>query len=351
MFFSVDPTHLALKQIRMSVHVDGYDSKLPENPDEEIQIHLTLRDPHVVQMYDWFETPGCMNIVLDLCAGGSLDDLIAVSDEFEFFVFSFRFRQNFCLCRQPETVSSSKKHECGKFFATLYLGFFVRSIFCAFISLLNNACVSYRSSRAQAPDPPPRHQAEELALGCSRQTAPRSAHYNYFSGFRIRFLIICMDGTEFESDAADFGLSKVMENAQFHGTRVSPAYIAPEVSKGQPYSDKADVFSLGVTIYEFMQHVIPPRAGYGDRSIALDRLEFNDCYSQELRSAVKRCLHPDPRLRPSVRELLELPIFQAKVVLIFSGRVSHLFCLFAVYLDCRVASRTICDRRCDAEPS
>lgn len=58
---------------------------------------------------------------------------------------------------------------------------------------------------------------------------------------------------------ADFGFCKTLTNAQeVTETMVgSPIYMAPEVLKGYPYSLKADIYSLGVLLYELLYGVVP----------------------------------------------------------------------------------------------
>lgn len=48
---------------------------------------------------------------------------------------------------------------------------------------------------------------------------------------------------------ADFGLSKSAENIT--GTKAgTPLYMAPEVMKGELYGSEADIYSLGMILYE-----------------------------------------------------------------------------------------------------
>jgi tRNA A-37 threonylcarbamoyl transferase component Bud32 len=50
---------------------------------------------------------------------------------------------------------------------------------------------------------------------------------------------------------SDFGLSKVVESQTINKTNVgSPAWAAPEVLRSQPYTDRADVYSYGVILWE-----------------------------------------------------------------------------------------------------
>lgn len=57
---------------------------------------------------------------------------------------------------------------------------------------------------------------------------------------------------------ADWGFSRLLENGQttcsFLG---SPAYMAPQALKGEDYTQKADIWSLGVVLYESLTGVFP----------------------------------------------------------------------------------------------
>lgn len=65
-----------------------------------------------------------------------------------------------------------------------------------------------------------------------------------------------------EIKVADFGFCKAL-NSESDLTQTmlgSPLYMAPEVLKGETYSIKADIWSLGVCLYEMIFGVCPYEA-------------------------------------------------------------------------------------------
>jgi serine/threonine protein kinase len=113
----------------------------------------------------------------------------------------------------------------------------------------------------------------------------------------------------------DFGFSQLYEDTvsgavagTFCGT---PYYLAPELWKRQRYSKKADVWSLGILLYEMMA-LKRPFAGQGMKALMETVLKgtiapLPEQYSPELRDVCMALLVPDPNKRLSLAELFQRP--------------------------------------------
>ncbi|CEP15911.1 hypothetical protein [Parasitella parasitica] len=94
------------------------------------------------------------------------------------------------------------------------------------------------------------------------------------------------------------------------GTRT---YAAPEqlATPSYNYDEKADIYSLGIILFELYN----PFASAMERAIAIDQLKagifperFSHMYPVQ-RNVISRMMNPDPCLRPTALEILELDIF------------------------------------------
>jgi len=65
----------------------------------------------------------------------------------------------------------------------------------------------------------------------------------------------------------DFGLAKMMEAVRRRSTRIggTPDYMAPEQTLGVGVDDRADLYSLGVTLYELLTGTVPFEEGDAER--------------------------------------------------------------------------------------
>ncbi|KPI88263.1 protein kinase NEK family HsNEK1-like protein [Leptomonas seymouri] len=125
---------------------------------------------------------------------------------------------------------------------------------------------------------------------------------------------------------ADFGFSKPYQvpdgvrtacMGSFCGT---PQYMAPEVWSAEPYGEKADMFSLGVLLFEMME-MRRPFSGPSIESIRRSILNCqkkpphfeNDMYCWVLRVLVMRLLDNDPSQRPSALQILAMPLMRETI--------------------------------------
>jgi serine/threonine protein kinase len=105
----------------------------------------------------------------------------------------------------------------------------------------------------------------------------------------------------------DDTVSGVVANT-FCGT---PYYLAPELWNNQRYSKKADVWSLGVLLYEILALKRPFTAtnmkGLMAKVVSGDFPPLPEKYSQEFRDVVKFILVTDANQRPAIGQIFELP--------------------------------------------
>lgn len=116
----------------------------------------------------------------------------------------------------------------------------------------------------------------------------------------------------------DFGFSQQYEDtvsAAVAGTFCgTPYYLAPELWKRQKYSKKADIWSLGILLYEMMA-LRRPFTGNGMKPLMDSVLKgqiapLPDHYSEDLRNLCNAMLIADPNDRPSIAKLFERPYLQ-----------------------------------------
>ncbi len=115
----------------------------------------------------------------------------------------------------------------------------------------------------------------------------------------------------------DFGLvhldsstdPRLTETGSVHGT---PVYMSPEQCRGREVGPAADVYSIGVTLYEVLSGRLPFTASEAAALMAqhmfvqpppLTDRETGELSSEGLQNVIQRTLAKDPALRPSAREL------------------------------------------------
>lgn len=88
----------------------------------------------------------------------------------------------------------------------------------------------------------------------------------------------------------------------------TPFYLAPEIWEGKPYTEKSDIWSLGVILYELCTLKKPYIA---DNMEALKEKVLKDNLSnpevpvsRELLEIIKKLLRKNPLQRPSIKEIV-----------------------------------------------
>jgi serine/threonine protein kinase len=107
----------------------------------------------------------------------------------------------------------------------------------------------------------------------------------------------------------DFGLSHAFTQAdpKLHTACGSPAYAAPEMIVGQPYTKAADVWSAGVLLYAMVAGELPFHDPAGGHSLLLKIVscdpEFPDVMSSALIDLLKRMLTKTPETRIDIAHI------------------------------------------------
>jgi serine/threonine protein kinase len=103
----------------------------------------------------------------------------------------------------------------------------------------------------------------------------------------------------------DFDLSRVLPSSegpdaafQLTGKVGSPRYMAPEVSAGNPYNLKADVYSFGLLTYQMLTGKTPWKGL--DYDWSRSNKQIPKTWSSDLRLALENCQSPDHKQRPSM---------------------------------------------------
>ena len=120
-----------------------------------------------------------------------------------------------------------------------------------------------------------------------------------------------------EVKLSDFGISKTLDNtANICDTFVGTAtYMSPERAVGQDYSFSADIWSVGLVVYEIASGKFPFPATTNFPALfdyLCNKPEprlVGPVYSSDLCSVVEMCLQREPQTRASARDLLSHAFF------------------------------------------
>ena len=116
----------------------------------------------------------------------------------------------------------------------------------------------------------------------------------------------------------DFGMAKFIEFGHSYSQSQNGGtlpYMAPEIHKGEPYNQKADVYSFGILMYEivtdslaFPELLNGKLSDYNFRAKVINenyRPEFTIPIKPSLKKLIEKCWSGDPNLRPNFGEIFD----------------------------------------------
>ncbi|CAD8058254.1 unnamed protein product [Paramecium sonneborni] len=117
----------------------------------------------------------------------------------------------------------------------------------------------------------------------------------------------------------DFGIARLLNNTRDKAKTMvgTPYYLAPELIENKPYSFKGDIWSLGVILYEMCAKTPPFTAeSLAQLALKIVRGQFQaipNIYSPQLRTLVNQLLTVNPEKRPTVHQILKMPIITNRI--------------------------------------
>lgn len=199
----MDHCIVAVKQIALK-SVPG---KLSNIRQKEVAILKDLKNPHIVKLYDYLETPSDIFLVMEYCNGGDMGDYLIAK----------------------KTLSeSSIRHLC-------------RHIALA-LQTLSDLHIIHRDIKPQ-----------NLLLSYPPSSSSSSSFASSFHSLHAKSAF-----TDSTVKLADFGFARYLNGADMAATLCgSPLYMAPEILMGQRYDSSADLWSVGTILFQCLSGSAP----------------------------------------------------------------------------------------------
>ena len=126
----------------------------------------------------------------------------------------------------------------------------------------------------------------------------------------------------------DFGIAKGFQKTMDKAKTMvgTPYYLSPEILENKPYDSKSDIWALGVLLYEMMTFKMPFNANSLPMlSVKIMRGNYippPTIYTKDLRELVAKCLTVDAKLRPTIDEILKMPLIQNRIRSLYNKEFS-----------------------------
>lgn len=111
----------------------------------------------------------------------------------------------------------------------------------------------------------------------------------------------------------DFGIAKVLDHTSAEANTMigTPIYLAPEICNSEPYGKKADIWSMGVVLYEMLALEAPFQgvnlAALVMKIIHSEPKPIPEHYTDDTKGLVSRLLEKEPDKRPTIDRILSIP--------------------------------------------
>ncbi|OMJ77152.1 hypothetical protein SteCoe_23335 [Stentor coeruleus] len=168
---------------------------------------------------------------------------------------------------------------------------------------LLNLINSHKKSKTRIPE----YEIWEILNQCAQ--ALQSLHSNKILHRDLKSANIFLTANKIVK-LGDLNVSKVVKGGMAYTQTGTPYYASPEVWKDQPYNSASDIWSLGCVIYELCS-LNPPFMGRDMNALCRNVIRgvFTDIpgISKDLMRIIKLMLNVTPSIRPSAKEILDLP--------------------------------------------
>jgi serine/threonine protein kinase len=116
--------------------------------------------------------------------------------------------------------------------------------------------------------------------------------------------------TKFIPKLSDYFASRELEAGRANSVIGTPDFMSPEVSEGQNYDNKCDLYSIGVMMYNLYFGSFPFERSKS--KIEKDKPKSKDCEDKVLDDLLNKLLVYDPEKRISWDEYFKHPFFNSK---------------------------------------
>ncbi|RLN13851.1 hypothetical protein BBJ28_00023660 [Nothophytophthora sp. Chile5] len=250
----------------------------------EIEIHLRLRHKHIVRLYEVYETPDFLYLVMAKATKGNLKALME------------RKR------RLSEALAGKLSQQIVRAVLFLHESGVLHCDLKPDNLLLNDA--KYPSQDAADANSP-----------TLRRGSPPKSSLDPHADVKV---------CDYQVELCDFGLSVKVPDVRYYkltgdvhkvpftGVTGTPGYIAPELLLQQPYGKPVDMWAVGIIIFEMLtgyQPFYPPHACIEEEADFSDRVWKS--ISEDAKDLVKGLLVRDPTKRLTAAEALAHSWFES----------------------------------------